>query len=92
MRIDHTTMVALVDSLETAGSVERRRNPQDRRAYALQITRRGRATLTRAREAISDAEQQISATLTDPELRQLKQLLTRLLDSSTDSTPGSGTH
>ncbi len=81
MRIDRTTMVALVDSLETAGSVERRRNPEDRRAYALQITRRGRATFARAREAITTAEREISATLTDSELRQLKQLLARLLDS-----------
>jgi len=79
MRIDRTTMVALVDTLETGGDVARHRNPQDRRAYALQITRRGRTTLARAKRAIATAEQEISDALSEPELRQLKHLLTRLL-------------
>ncbi len=79
MRIDRTTMVALVDTLETNDDVVRHRNPEDRRAYALQITRHGRATLARAKRAVSTAEQEISADLSDSELRHLKDLLTRLL-------------
>src|ERR687895_1861184 len=35
---DRTTMVSLMDELESPGYVERRRNPDDRRAYALEIT------------------------------------------------------
>ena len=38
---DRTTIVAIVDELEQEGLVERRRNPADRRAYALQVTPRG---------------------------------------------------
>jgi len=79
LRIDRTTMVALVDTLETNGDVIRQRNPEDRRAYALQITRHGRSTLARAKRAVSTAEHEISAGLSDAELRQLKDLLTRLL-------------
>ena len=36
-------MVALIDDLEQRGLVERRRNPNDRRAYGLFLTRRGRS-------------------------------------------------
>src|SRR3954451_13011169 len=43
MAVDRTTIVAIVDRLEDAGYVERRRNPLDRRAYALQIPRTGRS-------------------------------------------------
>ena len=43
MRVDRTTMVAIVDELEAAGFVDRQRNPEDRRAYALEATDAGRA-------------------------------------------------
>ena len=46
---DRTTIVAVVDELEGEGLVERRRNPADRRAYALEVTRRGEDWLERAR-------------------------------------------
>src|SRR5215203_374552 len=42
MRIDRTTMVALIDDLERAGHVDRTRNPEDRRAYALVATASGK--------------------------------------------------
>jgi DNA-binding MarR family transcriptional regulator len=38
LRIDRTTMVALIDSLERAGYVKRERNPGDRRAYVITLT------------------------------------------------------
>ncbi|MGA9373073.1 MAG: MarR family transcriptional regulator, partial [Solirubrobacterales bacterium] len=44
MRIDRTTMVALIDELERAGHVDRTRNPEDRRAYALVATASGKRT------------------------------------------------
>jgi len=37
--VHRTAMVALVDDLEARGLVERRRDPRDRRAYALHLTR-----------------------------------------------------
>ena len=50
MRIDPSTMVALVDQLEGAGLAKRRPHPQDRRAREVLITPKGRRTLMRARE------------------------------------------
>src|ERR687895_2801260 len=55
--IDRTTMVAVIDELERAGAVERRRDPRDRRAYSLQATPRGRRVLKRAAEATRRAEE-----------------------------------
>src|SRR5436190_9111777 len=46
---DRTTMVAVVDKLEDGGLVMRRRNPLDRRAYALEITAKGRRARRRGR-------------------------------------------
>ena len=46
---DRTTIVAIVDELEHAGLVERRRNPADRRAYALEVTTKGHDWLARAK-------------------------------------------
>src|ERR671934_1029126 len=48
MKIDRTTMVALIDDLERAGHVDRTRNPEDRRAYALAATAAGKRVQRRA--------------------------------------------
>src|SRR3954452_13712052 len=53
---DRTTMVAVVDKLEDGGLVVRRRNPLDRRAYALEITAKGRRALDQADELVSKVE------------------------------------
>ncbi|GAA3796067.1 hypothetical protein GCM10022226_14240 [Sphaerisporangium flaviroseum] len=43
--IDRTTMVSVVDGLERAGLVQRARNPDDRRKYAIALTTEGQALL-----------------------------------------------
>jgi len=45
LRIDRTTMVALIDSLESARLVTRVKDPDDRRRYAVSLTDRGRELL-----------------------------------------------
>ncbi len=79
--IDRTTMVAVVDELEKAGHVERRRDPRDRRAYSLQATPKGRRVLQRAAAATERAEDEFLAPLPPAERRRLKQLLRALLTS-----------
>ncbi|MEK8145195.1 MarR family winged helix-turn-helix transcriptional regulator [Streptomyces sp. M10(2022)] len=46
LNLDPTTMVALIDEMESAGHVERRRNPSDRRRYILRLTEGGREALS----------------------------------------------
>src|SRR5688572_24359101 len=56
MRVDRTTMVAIVDELEAAGLIDRRRNPDDRRAYALEATKAGRAWIAEKRGKLLAAQ------------------------------------
>ena len=77
--IDRTTMVAVVDELERARLVERRRNPTDRRAYALHLTAAGRSALERGRDATARAEEAFLAPLSAAERRDLKATLRRLV-------------
>jgi DNA-binding MarR family transcriptional regulator len=79
LRVDRTTMVAVIDDLERHGLVLRRRLPRDRRAYALELTADGEAMLTRGREVISAAETRALAGLSAAERRQLHALLERLV-------------
>jgi DNA-binding MarR family transcriptional regulator len=81
MGVDRTSCVAVVDDLEAAGYVDRRRNPVDRRAYALQATREGKAWQTRAEHAVLEAERELLATLSPAEQRTLIELLQRLVAS-----------
>jgi DNA-binding MarR family transcriptional regulator len=79
MRVDRTTMVALVDELERKDLVERRRDAGDRRAYAIQVTGKGGRTLERARRVVEDAEAELLAPLTDEERERLREMLAKLL-------------
>lgn len=42
LQIDRTTMVSVIDDLESAGLVERTKDPADRRRYAVTLTNKGR--------------------------------------------------
>jgi DNA-binding MarR family transcriptional regulator len=76
--IDPSTMVSTIDELEEAGLVERRPNPNDRRAHALHITERGREKLAEGREQAKLAQQDLLAPLDAAEREQLHALLLRL--------------
>ena len=80
MGLNPTRMVFLVDELEQRGLVERRRNPADRRSYALYLTDQGRAKLREAQETSAGHADQVGASLTDAERTQLTTLLRRLAD------------
>ena len=79
MCVDRTTVVGIVDDLENAGFVHRKRNPEDRRAYALEATEIGRAWAVKARKAVLEAERELLAPLNDVERRRLVSLMQRLL-------------
>ncbi|WP_261569601.1 MarR family winged helix-turn-helix transcriptional regulator [Frankia gtarii] len=68
-------VVALVDKLESKGLVERLRNPQDRRNYALHLTATGTQIMARMRGLASAHEDQICAGLDDTQRAQLTGLL-----------------
>ena len=71
-------LVALVDGLEQRGLIERRRNPGDRRNYALHPTAAGEQAMAALGRVSLEHEQAISAPLTPAERAQLSQLLGKL--------------
>lgn len=76
--VDRTTMVALIDALEGEGLVARRPDPADRRRNVVELTKAGRTTLRRAKQASDQAEQQLLAGLDAAEATQLRSLLRRV--------------
>ncbi|WP_433250162.1 MarR family winged helix-turn-helix transcriptional regulator [Streptosporangium sp. CA-135522] len=68
-------VVALVDGLERKGLIERRRNPQDRRNYALHLTDEGTRVMAGMRDLASAHEDEICAALDDAQRAQLTELL-----------------
>ncbi len=83
-RKDRTTVVAIVDDLEREGLVARRRNPSDRRAYALEPTEKGREWLADAEPVLDAAEGRLLADLDAEERGKLLELLQRVQFSPTD--------
>jgi DNA-binding MarR family transcriptional regulator len=72
-------MVAVIDELERAGYVERRRDAADRRAYALHATAAGEGVLAQASEANRAAEEEFLAPLAPVERERLKEALRTLV-------------
>jgi DNA-binding MarR family transcriptional regulator len=82
MGIDRTTMVSLIDQLESAGLAKRRPSAKDRRAREVVITPKGRTLLVRARRLIAQTEDDVLAGLTADQRRDLLALLRRALESA----------
>ena len=82
MGIDPSTMVSLVDELESAGLAKRRPHPRDRRARQVSITPKGRRLLERARKMALEAEDEVLRGLTAAERRDLMRLLRQALSSA----------
>jgi len=78
-RLDKSTMVVAVDALEERGLVERRRDPEDRRAWIVVTTDAGRELLARAEEVVLGIEEEVLADLHVEERQVLRGLLTRLV-------------
>src|SRR3954447_4571337 len=76
--IDRTTMVALLDSLESKDLVARRPDAEDRRRNVVLLTDAGQATLQEATHASDAAERALLAGLDDHEAAQLRELLKRV--------------
>ncbi|MFI0469173.1 MarR family winged helix-turn-helix transcriptional regulator [Saccharopolyspora sp. 5N102] len=72
--------VALADTLEERGLIERRRNHSDRRLYALHLTQQGAKLLADLRTKGAAHERQICQALSPDEHRQLGTLLGRMAE------------
>jgi len=73
---------ALVDELEELSYVERRVDPQDRRAKRIYLTAKGRENARRSWEVLRTLEQELSERLGARRLAQLRKVLLEILEST----------
>ena len=76
--IDRTTMVGIIDALEKLELVERRRDPDDRRAWLVTPTERGESTADWAIKMVQSAEARALEALTEHQRETLRKLLLKL--------------
>jgi len=78
IEIDPMSLVRILDRMEADGWVERRADPQDRRARSLVVTERARSIIELIWEIAAEARAEALAGLDDAEQSQLMMLLERL--------------
>src|ERR1700755_3422092 len=76
--VDPSSMVARMDVLEERGLVERRRKADDRRAYEIRLTDKGRTVLGELRGVAAQHMERMLAPLGPDERKQLNELLRRI--------------
>lgn len=76
--IDTSTLVRLIDILESRQLVERLIDPTDRRGRLIHLTDNGRACVARIEATIARAEEELLAEVDDETLDQMRLVLTRI--------------
>jgi DNA-binding MarR family transcriptional regulator len=87
MGVDRTTMVALIDDLESKGLVQRRQDPDDRRKNVVVLTAAGRTTLRGAAAATEQAERRFLASLPGDESATFTEALRVVAFPGSDEQP-----
>jgi DNA-binding MarR family transcriptional regulator len=83
LRVDPTSLVALLNELEAAGLVERRRTPRDRRRHTVALTSAGMGRLAEIERALAASEQRALSGLDPTEQVTLHALLQKATGKST---------
>lgn len=76
--IDRSTVVGVIDKLETRGLVERAQRPNDRRSHALQLSQQGAKYFREMSRKVRVHENRVAEDLSAREREQLIALLQRL--------------
>jgi DNA-binding MarR family transcriptional regulator len=75
LNMDPTNVVGLLNELETAGLVERRRSPQDRRRHTVALTAAGHDRLAAIEDVLITVERRVLSALDDDQRATLHMLL-----------------
>jgi DNA-binding MarR family transcriptional regulator len=81
LHMDENNLVLLLNGLEEAGSIARRRDPDDRRRHIVEITPGGKKVLERAERGMAKLEEELLSALSPSERAMLRQLVRRVLES-----------
>jgi len=91
MGIDRSNVSLLIDRLTVRGLVDRKVNPENRRAHLLTLTPAGEKMHARTRPRFNAGQQQILAVLRPAEREQLLELLVRVVEGNRVlARPGAG--
>ena len=82
LRIDPTNVVGLLNELETAGLVERRRSPLDRRRHTVALTAAGHDRLAAIEDVLATVEKRVLSALDDDPRATLHTLLRTATDDN----------
>jgi DNA-binding MarR family transcriptional regulator len=82
LQIDGTNVVGLLNDLEAAGLVERRRSPEDRRRHVVSLTETGARRLKEAECRLAAVEDEVLGALDPAERKTLDDLLRRAAGGS----------
>src|ERR1700751_5075407 len=86
LMVDANAVVLLLNDLESAGHLVRRRDPSDPRRHLVEVTRSGRAALERAEKAREGLEEEILDGFSQEERETLMRLLGRVQDRLLSAT------
>ena len=69
--LDSATLTGILDRLESAGFIERKGNPDDRRSIRIHLTKKGRAMAREATRMIAEANKEFLQVLSEEQKRDL---------------------
>ncbi len=78
MFLDRSSMVPMLDQLESKGLLERRKNPTDRRSHALHLTGSGRNVLSRLDRSVRSLEEMFARKMGKKDRDELLALIKKL--------------
>lgn len=78
LKMDRASTLAIVHRLETAGLLERRTSPHDRRMHALQLTRKGKKEFRAVNKRVTAHDNQFKNRLSDAELQTFLSCMKKL--------------
>jgi DNA-binding MarR family transcriptional regulator len=84
-------MTRKIDALEKKGLVRRVRSAEDRRAIRLELTAEGKSVYPKALAAAVGVINRFLAGFTKPEVRQLEDMLKRMLGNAQTASPDART-
>ena len=79
--VQGATLTHHLNAMESAGLVTRRRDPANRRLHVVELTPDGDALFLRLRDAAMAFDERLRTGLSQPDVVQLEELLTRLRDN-----------
>jgi DNA-binding MarR family transcriptional regulator len=78
--VDATNVVAVLNSLEDADLIQRRRDRADRRRAIIELSAKGEHVLAELDRALREIDDEVLATLTGPQRETLNGLLAKVVD------------